>query len=554
MRGIHAALAGALLIGLGACSGGGDAEDTGGNDPYDVITAEAIQSHFRYLGGDALEGRLAGEPGYDEAARYVAEQFAALGLEPGGEDGGWYQAVPLVSYRLEDGSTEVIAHRDGVDTTLSYREDYGMAGDKVRVTDSIRSEVVYVGFGVHAPELGYSDYEGVDVDGKIVAMFGGAPATFHHNERAFYASGRTKRAEAVERGAIGIAWLRSRKAERSMPWERYKKVTGTIPGMAWINLVGEANDYDPEIRGSITLSPAAASELMAGTPIGFDEALDAIDDSRPASAPLGLELSMSRRTEHTRIESPNVIGVVRGTDPALADEYVVYSAHLDHVGVGVPEDGDAIYNGAYDNAMGVALMIETARAVQANPPRRSVLFVAVTAEERGLLGSDFFANYPTVPSAAMVANVNLDMPLFLASVADVVAFGAEHSSLAADTSIAAEAEGFTLSPDPFPEETIFIRSDQYSFVRKGVPAIYLIPGFESNDPDADGEALFRDHLKHHYHRPSDDLDRPVHWDSARRFARANARLGIRIANADERPAWNEGDFFGERFGRDSAGH
>jgi hypothetical protein len=537
-----------LVLLLSACSGGDDRE-SGPVGPYDLVTAEAIEAHVRYLGDDALEGRMTGQPGYDKAAAYVANQFELLGLEPGGEDGGWYQQVPLVSYRLADGSTEVVAHHDGVDSTLEYREDYGMAADKVRAEDAIRGEVVYVGFGVHAPELGYSDYEGIDVDGKILALFGGAPATFHHNERAYYSSGRTKVSEAVRRGAIGLVWLRSRKAERSMPWEWYKKRTGTIPGMAWINLTGEASDYFPEIEGSITLSPAVAEQLLAGTPVEFEDALNAIDDSRMISTPLGFELSMARRSEREMIESPNVIGVVRGTDPELAAEYIVYSAHLDHLGIGVPEDGDEIYNGAYDNAMGIALMIETARVIAANPPRRSVLFVAVTAEERGLLGSDYYASYPTVPTDAMVANVNLDMPLFLASVADLVAFGAEHSSLEAATKVAAASEGFMLSPDPFPEESIFVRSDQYSFVRKGVPAIYLVPGFGTLDPESDGEALFRDHLKHHYHRPSDDLDRPVHWDSARRFARANARLGHEIGNADERPSWNEGDFFGERFGR-----
>jgi hypothetical protein len=427
-----------------------------------------------------------------------------------------------------------------------------MSADKVREQNAVRAEVVYVGFGVHAPELGYSDYEGVDVDGKIIALFGGAPATFDHNERAFYSSGRTKIQEAVDRGAIGVITLWSRRMQRRMPWERYKKQTGTKPGMAWVNLTGQANDYFPEIEGAITLSPAAATELMAGTPISFEEALDATDASQAASTPLGFEMAIERRSLRESITSPNVIGLVEGTDPELKDEYVVYTAHLDHVGIGVEENGDDIYNGAYDNAMGVSLMLETARAIAANPPRRSVLFIALTAEERGLLGSDYFANYPTVPTGSMVANVNLDMPLFLSPVADLVAFGSEHSSLEAVVDAAAVAEGFTLSPDPFPEETLFIRSDQYSFVRKGIPAFFLMPGFGSLDPDVDGSALFDDHLQNHYHRPSDDLSRPVHWESARRFARANARVGMEVGNADQRPSWNEGDFFGDLFARDLA--
>ncbi len=549
MTRVLVALLGAVVF-VSACDRSGESPASASpGEAFDLITVAGIEKHYRYLADDALEGRLTGEPGYDTAAQYVAEQYEAIGLEPGGEEGGWYQAVPLVAFSLEEGSMHAVAHLDGIEEELVYREDYGMSADKVREENSVQAEVVYVGFGVHEPELGYSDYEGVDVDGKIIAMFGGAPATFDHNERAFYASGRTKVQEAVNRGAIGIITLWSRRMQRRMPWERFKKQTGTKPGMAWVNLTGQANDYFPEIEGAITLSPKAATELMAGTPISFEEALDAIDDSRPASTPLGFEMAIERRSLRESITSPNVIGLVVGTDPELKDEYVVYTAHLDHVGIGVEENGDDIYNGAYDNAMGVALMIETARAIAANPPRRSVLFIALTAEERGLLGSDYFANYPTVPSGSMVANVNLDMPLFLSPVADLVAFGSEHSSLEAVVDKAAVAEGFTLSPDPFPEETLFIRSDQYSFVRKGIPAFFLMPGFGSLDPDVDGSELFDDHLQNHYHRPSDDLSRPVHWDSARRFARANARVGVEVGNADERPTWNEGDFFGDMFAR-----
>ena len=380
-------------------------------------------------------------------------------------------------------------------------------------------------------------------------MFRGAPPTFPHNERAYYASGRVKATEAVKRGAIGTIGLRSRLSERQYPWERFKKEMGTRPGMAWINLTGEVSDYFPELGGSLTLSQAAATALFEGSPLTFEAALDAIEAGTVKSIPLGVEVSMSRRTSQEEIMSPNVVGLVRGSDPELADEYVVFSAHLDGLGIGVPVDGDEIYNGAYDNAMGVALMLETAKAFAAAPPRRSILFVAVTGEERGLLGSDYFAHYPTVPSDAMVANVNLDMPLFLYPLSDLVAFGAEHSSLEEPVRAAAAAEGFALTPDPLPEETLFIRSDQYSFVRKGVPAVFLVSGFNSSDPEKDGGTIFRTHLTTHYHRPTDDLELPVDWDSALRFARTKARIGYLVGNADERPTWNPGDFFGEKFGR-----
>jgi hypothetical protein len=518
------------------------------NTAIDTITQAALADHLAYLADDAREGRMAGQPGYDEAAQYVADRFAEMGLTPGGDD-GWYQQVPLISYRIDEESTTLIAHRDGEDTELQYKEHFVMGGDKVREETTVRAEVVYVGFGVHAPEVGYSDYDGIDVDGKIVAMFGDAPATLPSEERAYYSSGRTKAEEAVRRGAIGMIGLRSRRFDEYVPWERIKAQAGVRPGMAWVTLTGEPADYYPELVGSASISTDVAHELFAGTPISFEEARDATESSTPASVPLGFEVTLGKKTTHEVITSPNVIGIVPGTDPELKNDYIVYTAHLDHNGIGNPVDGDSIYNGMYDNAMGSSLLIETARAFANSPARRSMVFIALTAEERGLLGSDYYAHYPTVPSDAIIANVNLDMPLFLYPVADIIAFGAQHSSLEGTVGKAIVAEGFTLTPDPMPEENLFRRSDQYSFVRRGVPAVYLKPGFTSTDPSIDGKAIENEHRKNHYHRPSDDLSRPIDWDSAVRFARANARIGYAIASEEGRPTWNEGDFFGEKFGR-----
>jgi Zn-dependent M28 family amino/carboxypeptidase len=321
--------------------------------------------------------------------------------------------------------------------------------------------------------------------------------------------------------------------------------------MSWINLSGEAANYFPQLQGGAMLNVPPAHELFSRAPISFEQALDAADAGTPLSTPLGTEVTLARKTDHESIMSPNVIGILRGSDPDLADEYVVFTAHLDHVGTGVPINDDTIYNGMYDNAMGSSLLIETARAFAAmpEPPRRSIMFIALTAEERGLVGSDYFAHYPTVPSDSLVANVNLDMPLLLFPLADVIAFGAEHSSLERIIGSVVGEEDFALAPDPVPEEVLFIRSDQYSFVKKGVPSVFLVPGFNSTDPEINGGALFSEHLQTHYHQPSDDLSRPIDWDSALRFARANVRIGHAVAEEDARPAWNEGDFFGDKFGR-----
>lgn len=514
------------------------------------ISREHLEAHLAYLAADEREGRMTGTKGYDDSAAYVAGRFEAIGLVPAGEE-GWYQHVPLLSKRIDPAAAAVTLHHDGADEELRWKDDYVMGGDDMRAETSVRAEVVYAGFGVHAPELGYSDYEGIDVEGRIVAVFGGAPASFPHNERAWYSSGRTKAEEMAARGAVGWIGLRSRTGQKRVPWERLVLNAGMRPGMSWLNRSGEAQDYHPQIEGRAVLDAKSAAALFAGSPLTFEQALDAADDGRPMSMPLGVEATLERRTAHEKLTSPNVVGMLRGSDPELRDEYVVYSAHLDHLGTGAAVDGDDIYNGYYDNAMGIALMLETARAYARldRAPRRSVLFLAVTAEERGLLGSDYFAHYPTVPPDAIVANINLDMPLLMFPLADVVAFGAGHSTLGSRVASAVEAEGLVLTPDPMPEEVIFIRSDQYSFVRQGVPSVFLVPGFASTDPAIDGEALIREHLATHYHRPSDDSSRPVNWDSALRFARANARAGLAVANDDRRPAWHEGDFFGERYGR-----
>ncbi len=515
-----------------------------------AIEAGRIKTHLEFLAADARKGRMTGTPEYDEAADYVAQQFAAIGLEPGGEDGGWFQPVPMLANRIDVESATVVFHQEDEEQVQRFRDDFVMGGDAVRPDTEIRAEVVFVGFGIHAPDMNYSDFDGIDVDGKIIARFGGAPGTFPHNERAYYSSGVVKAREAVARGAIGVIAMRSRTDQERYTWKFVSENAGVRPGMTWVNLSGEAANYFPEMQGGALVNEPPAEDLFSRAPISYEDALDAADAGKPLSTPLGVEVTLARKTDHETIASPNVIGILRGSDPELADEYVIYTAHLDHVGTGVAVNGDTIYNGMYDNAMGSSILIETARAFAAmpEPPKRSIVFIALTGEERGLVGSEYYAHYPTVPSDAIVANVNLDMPLLLFPLSDIIAFGAEHSSLERVIDDAIAREGFALTPDPMPEEVIFIRSDQYSFVKQGVPAAFLVPGFTAAEPGIEGEKLWREFLQTHYHQPSDDLTRPVDWASAVRFARANVRIGYAVAEDEERPSWNEGDFFGEKFG------
>jgi Zn-dependent M28 family amino/carboxypeptidase len=264
---------------------------------------------------------------------------------------------------------------------------------------------------------------------------------------------------------------------------------------------------------------------------------------------LGAEATLATRARLDRIESRNVIGRLPGGDARLAGEHVVFTAHLDHLGIGAPHGGDSIYNGAQDNAVGVATMLETARLLAAGGkrPKRSMLFLALTAEEKGLLGAFHFAAQPTVPRESLVANVNMDMPLLIGEVSDVVPVGIEHSTLEAVAQRAVAEAGLTLTPDPLPEEVVFVRSDQYPFVRQGVPAIYLKSGVTLRD-GGDGLAMVKDFRSHRYHLPNDDLGQPMHWPAAAQLAHVNYRIALAIGNDPVRPAWKPGDFFGEKFG------
>ena len=258
--------------------------------------------------------------------------------------------------------------------------------------------------------------------------------------------------------------------------------------------------------------------------------------------------TLSRHSSQRKLSSPNVVAILEGSDPVLKEEYLVYSAHLDHIGVITGKPGeDDIYNGAMDNAAGIAIMLETARALQKQTLKRSVLFAAVTGEEKGLLGAGYYANNPTVPRDSMVANINLDMPVLVFPFADVIAFGADHSDLKSTVEKAARQAGIALTPDPMPEQALFVRSDHYRFVQQGIPAVYLATGFTSKNPDENGAELWRQFNKEHYHQPSDQADLPFDYESAAIFTDININIGKEICNQQQRPAWNEGDFFGRLF-------
>tara|TARA_B100000809_G_scaffold94150_1_gene92777 strand:+ start:2332 stop:4005 length:1674 start_codon:yes stop_codon:yes gene_type:complete len=513
------------------------------------IRPEAIDHHIRVLADDSLEGRAPGTRGFSGAAQYVETSLSALGLDPAGIDGTYQQPVPLrESLVIEEESGMRISSPSGVEE-LEYGVDFYLSPDPLRETVSVsETAVAFVGYGVSAPGLGYDDYADIDVEGKIVAYLTGAPPAFPSNERAYYSSGATKQSEAVARGAVGILSF-TYPGDPRFRWE-VNLARSKRGSFAWLDDDGNPNRGNLAILGSASLNHPAARALFAGAPQPIEEAFSAAAESTPQAFDLATRVSIGTTSSHRRVDSWNVIARLEGSDPVLRDEHVVYVAHVDHFGIGVEVDGDAVYNGAHDNASGTSIVLEIARAFASleTKPRRSVLFLIATAEEWGLLGSDYFVENPTVPRSSLVANFSLDMPFLFHPLRDIVPYGAEHSTLAAPVRAASEHLGLAIGPDPIPEQVLFIRSDHFSFVRRGIPALFIKSGFETGDPNLDGGAIntaFRQNL---YHTPFDEVDQGFDFEAGAAHARVNFLTGYIIAQETARPAWNQGDFFGELFG------
>jgi hypothetical protein len=509
-------------------------------------SAENIRAHMAFLASDLLEGREAGTRGYDIAAEYAAAEFRKLGLKPAGDNGTYFQTVPMVSFRSADRGSLSLRDARGRPIEMVWGEDHVLSRNAAKAETRVAAPLVFVGYGVVAPENGRDDYAGLDVRGKIVVALDGAPKSFQSEERAYYRSQRIKRREAEKRGAVGFIGLETPTSERLSPFANLAR-NWQGWAMTWREPSGAPFVIAPTTPYLATLSVKGGAKLFAGAPVPLEQVYTAAE-SEAGDAPrfaLPLSAEVVLRTERQDSESRNVAALLEGSDPALARETVVLSAHLDHTGVRRSGEGDRINNGALDNAAGVATTFEAARAFveSGRRPKRSVLFLLVTAEEKGLVGAEYFARNPTVPLDGVVANVNLDMPVLTYDFTDVVAFGADRSAIGPAVRRAAARMGVGLSPDPMPDEGLFTRSDHYRFVEVGVPAVFLMTGFANG-----GEAQFRDFLAKCYHKPCDDLSQPISYAAGARFARLNYEIARELADAPERPAWNRGDFFGEKFG------
>ena len=513
-----------------------------------------VRADVAFLSDDLLEGRETGSRGHEIAARFVAERFAALGLVPMGDETAqgrsYLQRITLQkTEKLDKPAGVTVTDARGNSSTFDHGVDslVGMNANEPQL--DISAPLVFVGYGIDSPRFGLNDYAGLDVKGKIVVMLTGYPLGLPSEEGAYFS--RSKNRMAMAHGAIGVVTLDTALSARTHSWERRLRQSTGI-SYSWVDpKTGTVFQDAPAIRASASLDDKAAEHLLAGAPKSLAQ-LRAIA-GRKGGVPKGFALKASARifgqSSSSRVTSPNVVAMLPGSDPALRSDYVVLSGHLDHLGIskarpGEPADKDRINNGALDNAAGAATTLEVAHVLAGDKvaPRRSVIFLVSTGEERGLLGAGYYARNPTVPAEKIVGNVDLDMPLLLYPFTDVIAFGADHSTLGAEVAAAVAPMKIRLSPDPMPQENIFVRSDHFRFVQQGVPAVFFATGYANG-----GEEKWKAFLDKTYHGPQDDMSQPINWRAAARFAEANYRVTRAMADGEAPPLWYKGDFFGDLF-------
>lgn len=517
-----------------------------------MISENALRAHIKFLSDDRLEGRGTGARGGELAALYVAEQFEGMGLKGAGAKGSFWQSVSLVGVKADPKSELRI---NGSNKTEAFR----FADDFVAFTGaqtehvSVNTDLVFVGYGIDAPEQKWNDYKGPaeDYRGKILVMLvNDPPATpaepnlFGGRTLTYYGRWTYKYEEAARRGAVGAILLHTSESA-GYPWS----VVRTSNGSWRFDIARSAGDKTPYLQVRSWMTDEAAHRMMKLAGLNLDELRKqaASRDFKPIA--LGLTASLDLNSELKRVEAPNVVAMLPGRDPKLRDECVAFSAHWDHFGIGAPDkNGDTIYNGALDNATGVASVLEIARVLSQLPaaekPRRSILFLIPTAEEQGLLGSEWYSQHPLVPVAKTAANINLDSMNILGPTNDFVALGAERSSLKAVVDQIARERGNRISPDPRPEQGSFYRSDHFPFAKVGVPSISFKEGDDYiGRPKGWGEKKFREYNEAHYHQPSDEYHDDWNFQGMIQEADFAMEIGKRVANLNTLPKFNPDDEF-----------
>lgn len=528
-------------FGLAAC-------DQAMMDDGPAMTAENLKGHVAYFADDKMKGRDVGTPEHREASEYIANFYKDLGLKPAGENGTFFQEVPFSSLSSNQESSW-LSYTAGGETKTLTSDEWVSTGNAKMDEMAANGDLVFVGYGIHAPDEGHDDYAGIDVTGKIIVRLTGTPAGSEGLQQF--------KAEQGAAGVIGV--VKPSKDNAAM----FKNYHGFF-ARAQMNLMEKGAEAPAgDDYATAFISADAAADLFTASGMDLGEAIKMADTKGFAASSMGISGDMKQVSTSSMLYSPNVAAVLEGSDPDLKDEYVIISAHSDHVGTCAHVEGrdtadadDTICNGALDNASGTATTMEVAKALSQldKAPRRSIMFLNVTAEEKGLLGSQYFAANPTVPAAKITSNVNIDMPILFYDFADVVAFGAEHSSIWGIAEAALAEINVGLAEDPMPEQNLFQRSDHYNFVKKGVPSVFLMTGPTSvnDDPatpvkEREGYTEFYKFLNTNYHSAADDMAQPIMWDVHAKYTLANYKIIEALANADVEARWNEGNEFGDKY-------
>ena len=541
-----------LLI-VGAISTTGFSQQRTSTNPE--INEARLRAHIKFLSDDMLEGRGTGARGGEIAAKYIAAQMEALGLKGAGANGSFYQPVSLVGVKADPTTKLTISGRGGKESFKFADEFVAFTGAQTDEVD-VDADLVFVGYGIDAPGYRWNDYKGdpSEYRGKIlVILVNDPPATseepglFGGRTLTYFGRWTYKYEEAARRGAAGVILLHTDESA-GYPWS----VVRTSNGSWRFDIARGQNEATPFLQFRSWMTDDAAHRLMrlAGLDLATLRSQAATRNFQPVK--LGLKGKINLKSEVKRVAAPNVVGILEGRDLKLRDEYVVYSAHWDHLGVGAPDKtGDTIYNGAVDNASGVASVLAIAEALaklpRAQQPRRSSLFLFPTAEEQGLLGAEWYAKHPLVPVAKTAANVNLDSMNVLGLTHDFIPLGAERSTLKAVVESVARERGMRVSPDARPEQGSFYRSDHFPFAKVGVPSISLKEGDDYvGRPKGWGEAQFKAYNTAHYHQPSDEYSDS--WDFRGMIQEAEIALAIgrRIADTEQMPHFNANDEFAGR--------
>src|SRR5215469_7087193 len=505
--------------------------------PASYFDGNSWWAHVKFLADDSLEGRNTGSEGLKKAQAYAVEQLQKAGLEPAGIN-GFYQPIRFTQFQVDESKSSLALVAHGKSEPLSFTDDAYIGSRSTRANVHVGTHLVFVGYGLKIPEKNLDELAGLDLIGKVVVFLAGSPADIPTALASHYQTPAERWKSLHAAGALGAITIFN-PASMDIPWSRisanHNQPTMDLADPEFFETQGQ--------QIGIAFNPASAEKLFAGSGHTFAEIAALGKDRKPLPHfPLAVSLQANATINATPVESSNIVAKLPGSDPTLKDEYVVLSAHIDHVGIGAPINGDKIYNGAMDNGSGSGLVMDMAASMKAHPEaaKRSILFLLVTAEEKGLLGSKYFAAHPTVSIKSIVADVNVDMFLPIVPLKILKIEGIDESDLGSRAAAIAQSMGIKPIADPEPLRNAFIRSDQYSFIKKGVPAVKVDVGFELGTPE---QKIFKDWLTNRYHAPSDDVNQPVDLGTAAGYEEFTRRLLLDTANAADRPEWKKDSFF-----------